>query len=1190
MSFIKLGELIEINRVENTDSCVHAVNSQVLENFKKFAINLKKIAPRAEDFLYFSAVMMHAAEASSIADDGSPKLTLTGESVKVGWDKSNDTWRWITNDPNIKPYKNSNGDIFPEEELVKAYRKWVGKPLCIDHKSSSVDHVRGFIVDTYYDRVLKRVIALCALDKVSHPVLARQVTTGVSSCVSMGTAVGKAICSDCAQVARVEADFCDHMRRKTCYGEINVDLTPIELSIVVNGADPKASIKHIIAAANTLNTYVENKSKELNKIAGTIFNATLNIKNNDSDLENKDITFSITTSDLNQFKSEVEEAFNKLKDINSSIKNSKEDTNDLVLNQLSDIEDIDTVGMPNTDISLSPPNARLASSNNEHYSINDLQKITASIEEKLTLMKESLNKLINDNLKLTQEENMSGSKISKGYYQGTEEPTPGKPQYQKDPLNEQVRATDKHMVGQDPYPNVGDVEGLHPSPSSVDISDELERKKMLARAEAEERAAKRATYVNLAKQALDAKAYWQGGGGVNEPTPGKPKYDKDPLNEQIREKGDKHMVGQKPFPNVGDVDGLCPSPDSAGEKDELKRKQLLSRASLRARFVKAANMDGTQNLGKSAWEVYLGDQLLLTASVDAITGGRSDVLYSGIATKEFGASLINKIKAYGADTVRNSLIKSAQDVMPAPVNSVDPAAVAAPAPMAPEAPAVAPDVPAEPVEDTGKTGDPKESVLELAEKARDITSDLVEAVRALTGEQAEMNSSDLLPDMTSSASSTFGTANMQVLRRELNGELISAMKEAVANLKSHQQELEMIAGMYNKTASSANGELFVAIVDDAVTDAKTAIADGFGLMTAFVKYARGTKAMIKKAEIEAELKTLNEFDGDAMLEDTEDSNSELMDIINETNSDLDSVKSLIEEDEDEDSGEDEETDELLSGELDDSEVSSVISKSDENDLMAKPEELKNLQVTPGTKIEVTANLSSLEGRAALRAKLAAEALGKHDLLEQAHRLTDGDLKFDTKPSDNLGYIENINEAHKAILDSMNVSSQVKKEAESIHRLISEGKLDPQDLDALVSQGLDQEAVAYYKKYFGQIEGGSSFANELVKEHAKAELEQELSTFKVKMARAYELTYDMVDRGLVANDRQVISAHVDELMNFNEANFETLKKVVAKHTPVMQKQAGRMPQVGVLDAGETPVAAENDWSALSAAFAKTKRVF
>src|SRR5271170_1427976 len=105
MPFSKFGEATEI-RIENTASCIPAVSAEILENFQKFAANLKKVAPRAEDFLYFSAVMMHAAEAAALNDDGTPKMTAKGESVQVGWDKSNNTMKWISNDPSIKPYKN----------------------------------------------------------------------------------------------------------------------------------------------------------------------------------------------------------------------------------------------------------------------------------------------------------------------------------------------------------------------------------------------------------------------------------------------------------------------------------------------------------------------------------------------------------------------------------------------------------------------------------------------------------------------------------------------------------------------------------------------------------------------------------------------------------------------------------------------------------------------------------------------------------------------------------------------------------------------------------------------------------------------------------------------------------------------------------------------------------------------------
>src|ERR1700722_6978 len=265
--FIKLGEVLEVgpNNIQAAESVFS--DPAIESRFKKFANELRRIAPKADDFLYFSAVMMHAAEAALINNDGTSKLSTRGEPLKSHWDKKGDSWRWVCSDSNLKPYKNSNGDIFPEEELLRAYKNWVGKPLCVDHKSNSVDAIRGVILDTYYDRAMKRVIALCALDKVTYPDLARKVSTGYSTCVSMGTAVGKAICSDCGNVARVEQDFCSHMKSRSCYGEINCDLQPIELSIVVNGADPQAKIRTIIAAANTLNNRISETEQEIVKLS-----------------------------------------------------------------------------------------------------------------------------------------------------------------------------------------------------------------------------------------------------------------------------------------------------------------------------------------------------------------------------------------------------------------------------------------------------------------------------------------------------------------------------------------------------------------------------------------------------------------------------------------------------------------------------------------------------------------------------------------------------------------------------------------------------------------------------------------------------------------------------------------------------------------------------------------------------------
>jgi hypothetical protein len=1149
MPFIKLGEFTEILGTETAESCVSSVSPEVLEQFRKTAASLKRIAPRAEDFLYFSAVMMHAAEASAINEDGSNKLTAKGEPVKVGWDRTGDTWRWVTNDPSIKPYRNSNGDIFPEEELTKAYKKWVHKPLCIDHKSSSVDHVRGFIVDTYYDRNLKRVVALCALDKHNYPDLARKVATGYSNCVSMGTAVGRAICSDCARVARTEADFCDHMRRKSCYGEINVDLNPIELSIVVNGADPQAKIKHIIASARTLNNYIAQKEEEFNKISEQRFSASFNI----SDPENpnsKTIGLNVSAGNLDSLKEEINKALDQLSVLSSEAsalneENLEKDTNDLASNQSTGTIAMGESEVPTTDLSLAPPTEKLASEDALTELRTELNSMMEAMEAKLSQMKTSLDKLANNSH--TQEENMSGSKEinKKGYFQGTEEPTPGQAQYPKDPMNEKLRTDeDRHMVNQD---NMGSTEGMHPG--------DLEAKKMLARAQSEERAMKRNAVVSLAKKALeDKKAYFQNGEGPNNPntpTPNKPKYPVDKMNVDLRDE-DKHMVGQKPFPGVGSVDGMHPSPDSADVSDEKKRKEMLARASLRARFIKASNEDGTQDLSKSAWEVFMGDKLLLTASVDELSGGRSDSLYSEIATKNFGANLIQQVKLYGSDKVR-SLIKSAQEV---------PAAAPAAAPAVEPAPAAEPVV-----EDKGGEGDPKASAAELAEKVRDLSSDLVEAVRALTGEQAEMG--DVGEGMAVAASDSFSTQHLNSLRKEINGALTHAMKEAVAELNNHEEELKMIASL---SVGDENEEFFNTIVEDALTEAKTAVADGFKLMTAFVKYARGTKAIVKRAEIEAELEALAE--GETMSNPMEGhSDSDLMSLINETNAELDSEMMVDDSDS---------SDELVALEE---------NASDDNDVQAKPEELKSLEVAPGTKIDVVASFDTKEGRAALRAKLAGETLKVSPMLGEAHPKGGETTELDVKPSGDLAKVEDLEEVHSKMMDVATAPVKVRKEAEAIHTLISEGKLDAADLDALVAEGLDKDAVSYYKKYYAQADGGSEFASELVKEHVKAKLEEELNTYKVKIARAYELAYDMVDRGLVHNDRAAVSAQVDEIMKFNDESFDSLKKVVAKYSPVMRKEAGRMPQVGMFGSSDTSVVHEDDnnlVAQLSAALSKTSK--
>jgi hypothetical protein len=204
--------------------------------------------------------------------------------------------------------------------------------------------------------------------------------------------------------------------------------------------------------------------------------------------------------------------------------------------------------------------------------------------------------------------------------------------------------------------------------------------------------------------------------------------------------------------------------------------------------------------------------------------------------------------------------------------------------------------------------------------------------------------------------------------------------------------------------------------------------------------------------------------------------------------------------------------------------------------------------------------------------------------------------LDVKPEGDLAVVENLDEKHDAIFDVATAPPKVRKEAEEIQQLVSEGRLDPAtDFTVLLANGVDPEAVKYWKQFYGQMgPEGSQFASELVKEHAKAKMEEEMNQYRVKLARAYELTYDMVDRDLLPRDRTAVSKNVSELMLINDEGFESYKKVVARHAPAMDKRAHRLPQVGGIGTGETfshSVEAEDLASQLAAAFSSTsKRLF
>jgi len=1168
MAFIKRGEAVTITTesIQSVDNVVS--DPKILAQFEKVASDLKMIAPKAKDFLYFSAVMMHAAEASILDENGAVRKDAQGNNITCGWEKSGDSWRWACSDSSILPYKNSNNDIFPEEELLKAYKKWIGRPLCLDHQSSSVDMVRGVIVDTYYDYPNKRVVALCALDKVSYPELARKVATGVSASVSMGTAVGRAICTECGNVAKTEGEFCEHMRSKSCYGEINVDLNPIELSIVVNGADPKAKIRHIVAAAESIAQYVSSKEEQISKMA--------------------DMHEMVDPDEVKDITEELEGVLNKLKDLQETAKRveeeeeAEEEHEEHEEHEVSSDEDEEDAN-----------DEKCASGSGE-----DIKKLAGVLDN----IYKGLNKLQDDVDQLSQNKKEDIDKMTKkeAYFQGgggPNEPGPS-PRYPIEDAESIRDLKDKQMVGQ---MDTGPVEGMHPGPESTDKSEE-ERKRELQRLaeEREQRSLKRQAVVAKAKEAFQNRkeAYFQGGGGPNEPTPGKPTYEKEDY-AKTRDGEDKQMVGEKPFPGVGDVEGLY--------GDDEKKKQMLARAKLTAKFIKAADVEkGEDDKANSRWQVYSDNKLILSSTVSDITNGKVDALYDFVATEKFGRKILDTIRTEGFDKAQTILKGAQAPELPTP----------------PPEEAELPEGAEEAVEmDEGFAGDVREQIPDLMEDVENAFADLRNAVNTLLEGGDELSSfEELEEEEVEEGEPTF--ASLVEMQKKLSAELVEEMNKTAGVLEEQAEELRLVKHIYDNKEKLADKDIdqFNKLAANTCSDTKETLADHYKLLESFVKYAHGTEELVKKAEkhplqevYEKNTKDQKPVDRESKIKHDPSAGSgpynpaeeaEEKDPKGESTTGREVKRQKAKADDADDSN-DAALDDLL--EMLEGGEEAPEAPEDANPAAIEAEvplsgggtaTITGDPVDVGKAVssaEDKPDLSTKEGRAAYREeleKLAQTGLSFNPVLDEAHPQGGTTTQLDVPPEGELAKTETLEEAHDKVMDVATAPPKVRKMAEDIQKMVVEGKIDPEkDFDGLIAAGLDADAVAYWKKFFGEAGAeGSQFASELVKEHAKAANEADKEKYQVKIARAYELAYDMVGRGMIQNTRPAVKEQVEELMSFNDEAFESMKRWVDRQ-PSIQKNAS-LPQVGLMSTGDSialpaPEAAQNEWAELNKIWAGKK---
>jgi len=183
---------------------------------------------------------------------------------------------------------NGNGDYFPRQELEASYKTFIGVNMFVNHNSSDPRNAIGKVLDAYpvEDPETGEFYIECLgkIDKVLNPRLARQIETGQLDSTSMGCSVETSICSVCGTTLHTDADpKCAHLSEGLLkefsatqdlkkYGisrgqkikayAINIGITFNEWSVVDTPADPKATIKSIVAKLKNMITKVGSLSLE----------------------------------------------------------------------------------------------------------------------------------------------------------------------------------------------------------------------------------------------------------------------------------------------------------------------------------------------------------------------------------------------------------------------------------------------------------------------------------------------------------------------------------------------------------------------------------------------------------------------------------------------------------------------------------------------------------------------------------------------------------------------------------------------------------------------------------------------------------------------------------------------------------------------------------------------------------------
>lgn len=1142
---IKLGEALEFDIKRDILTPKEALaDDAIAKRFIKLAKKIKRLAPKAADFIYFHSIMMHSAESALIDQKtGEPLKNAKGESVKGYFEpfvnkKGQESVRWVSPD-NIRPYKNANGDIFGEGELVKAYKRWVGRPLCKDHKSESVDGIRGIIIDTYYDPKFKRVHALCALDRKNYGDLARKVETGYANAVSMGTAVGRSVCTECGNIALTERDYCPCIKARTHYGEINLDLNPIELSLVVNGADGLAKVKQIIAS---MSEYVQNKTARIEELKcdRCVNPAELQDLSDSMNEIQKRLNALIGTQTIKQAGElgELNAAIKTINDLSAQLEDETDSNKKAILqtqiNALKELmppaktTDIQpsqaTVGggvkLTDYETGAEPPSwafgpdRRFATNKSTERGDEGANKEVRLLRSKVESMMKSFEELKTNN---KENKTMNSARIKarakarRAYWLGGE--GVGDPKnlpYPKEDAEKIRNTQDKQMVGE---PLETGSKDLHPG--DKEKLTEVGRDGLnLSKAALEDRKLKR-------------RAYMQGGGGVNEPQT----YPKEDA-EKIRDTQDKQMAEIR---DLGKTDGMVP-----GDK-EVKEKLL--RAKLKARFTKSANK------ADAKWDFYAGDELILTASGKEIYEDDKtiDENWDYLSSAQYGKDVMAYIRSEGLDKVA-VLLKGAVGEAPA-LPAPEAAPTPAPTPEATPAPEAAPAPEA-----------PKDDMSEKVNSALSAMEEKISEIRDLLGGTAAGKESGLAElDVSTEAPMDKVLASVESLLDDAADELaliseafdskmdVAAKTKAVKLAGQALEDSQAIIAEANQTIERAKkccGQKSVA--EDMI---KVRAAKRATLLAKAMEEMAKDKPEDKKEELEEKVECLTE--------ELKDAKEELKECKEEEKSDVE-----VEEDDAKEGmcvHDSTQTCDFCMPSIDQQSKKEVLKAVETIPTAAPADDKPVVSVAKKTREELIAQAEAILGKYQLD---LGKATGLTEpTVTQAHP-GGGTVTELTGTKTPEAKVETLDEVHKVMRDVAESGPRnVREAAAELNEKIVEGKVKREDLDRLVAEGkVDAECVAYFKKYWAQADGTGSFGADLSKEFATAKKTASEDNFKVKIRRAYDIGLQAQDKGLINSTREALDSYVDEILKFDDAAFESYRRVIAGQGKA--KKSGSLPVVGL----------------------------